>query len=494
MKLSKYGFNVALVLLLVPGIARAADPELVQLINKEASLFASTNNSGERSSGSYSPAAPERYNISGPLAFAIDYGNKGVVRGHGRCSTQDGIELTNLLDTITDETGQTGAMYCYCGLDNYTPLNGTATNLSGPWAYIGFSDESQCASNCAGLCAMQLARWYNYSSDLALQTAVFNAYVSSSKMVTTQTYVDNVLSGKQTRITQTGTNKLMTFGNGTGATPGSRDIVSTLGTSTSATTVPTVGPIVTAVNNKQDAVNGTANYVMTGTGTSGTVGEKPVYSATTNYTNALVTAQTINTAAMEAANGELTCIDNDCLLWQIRTTTPSGLSIRIDFNPDTSISGTSVCWRNLSNEGNYANYDGTCSASTLSYIGASGSKSGKWGTVFSYGDVSGISVCSSTTKNSVGTIVATDAQAAVLDSEYLAQTGIGLGDTELNTNYHCWCKMENPGTSKWIYVRTVNYGGSVGARCSDICVNDCARDVRDNSSGNFRTTMYGTIN
>ncbi len=338
---------------------------------------------------------------------------------------------------------------------------------------------------------MKLSKYgFNVALALLLVPGIIGSAFADTGTITSREYVDDLLDTKQAQIPALNTNTIVTYGTSDGVI-GQQTIVTALGTDATATTSPTAGAVNTGLSAKQNIANGTANYVMTGTGTAGTLGEKPVYSATTNYTNALVTAQTINTAAMDAANSELTCIDNDCLLWQIRTTTPSGLSIRIDFNPDTSISGTSVCWRNLSNEGNYANYDGTCSASTLSYIGASGSKSGKWGTVFSYGDVSGISVCSSTTKNSVGTIVATDAQAAVLDSEYLAQTGIGLGDTELNTNYHCWCKMENPGTSKWIYVRTLNYGGT---RCSDICVNDCARDVRDNSSGNFRTTMYGTIN
>ncbi|MBO4700938.1 MAG: hypothetical protein J5620_04295 [Alphaproteobacteria bacterium] len=501
-------FFVALLSSLTIGSAYADNPDLMSLIgvSSAGSDWAVISNSGDDTMGNAST-----YNLSASdhNSFAVDYGNSGVIRGHGRCSTRAGTDpwsnrtydviSSNFVDSLTDETGNSGAQYCYCGLDSYTASGGSAQSLSGPWV---FNFDAEGADDCAVVCAENCVSslMFDDPGSLAFRSAVFNAYASGasggssgiSSVVTTQTYVDNAINAKQAKITTTGTNKLMTYGASTGATPGSRDIVSTLGTSTTATTVPETGPIVAGIANKQDAVNGTANYIMTGTGTAGTVGEKPVYSTTNNYSNALVTAQTVNTAATTAANSELTCIDNDCLLWQIRTTTPSGLSIRIDFNPDTSISGTSVCWRNLSNEGNYANYDGTCSASTLSYIGASGSKSGKWGTVFSYGDVSGITVCSSTTQNSVGTKVATDAQAAVLDSEYLAQTGTGLGDTELNTDYHCWCKMENPGTSKWIYVNTRNYGSST--RCSDMCVNDCARSVRDNDGGNFRTTMYGTIN
>ena len=290
------------------------------------------------------------YNLSMSSSFAVDYGSAGYITGRGYCSTRAGDESAwdwgnnsyellpaNMVDNLTNETGQTGARYCYCKLDKYVPSGGSAQSLTGPWVYVSDMDNvssGNCTHSCFQHCMDSIA--YTESDRLAYRAAVFSAYPSwkpgDPVTVTTQTYVDNALNAKQAKITTTGTNKLMTYGASTGATPGSRDIVSTLGTSTTATTVPETGPIVAGIANKQDAVNGTANYIMTGTGTPGTVGEKAVYSTTNNYSNALVEAQTVNTAATTAANSEMSChtyasgqsqTPANCLLWQINTSGPT---------------------------------------------------------------------------------------------------------------------------------------------------------------------------
>ncbi len=389
MKLSFTGFNVALVLLLVPGIAWADDSNLGQIIGiTELGSYAAINNSGQ-SSGDVDPS---NYGLTLNNTFGVNYNNdKGMIRGNARCSATSG---SGQQTEIPDQTGQSDANNCFCNLFDYTPSGGSAQSfLSNPWTIVPVAD---CANDCADTCGSYLSKLES-GNMIAFRSAILPSYVPMSSdgdgsTITTQTYVDNKLATKQAKITTTGTNKLMTYGASTGATPGSRNIVSTLGTSTTATTVPEVGPIVTGLNGKQNTVNGTANFVMTGTGTAGTVGEKPVYSSTNNYDIALVEAQTVNTAATTAANSELSCIDNDCLLWQINTSGPAGISTRIYLDP--SINGISNCYRSLDGTTNSNGTKGqiSCSNDTLSLIGATGSKSGRWGIVFSYGEITGMGV------------------------------------------------------------------------------------------------------
>ena len=98
-------------------------------------------------------------------SFAVAFGNNGFVRGHGRCSTRAGTNpwITNtsytvadsdIVSTLADETGQDGALYCYCQLDDYTPSGGTAQKASSKWFYVG--SRSDCAGQCSGLCPYYL--------------------------------------------------------------------------------------------------------------------------------------------------------------------------------------------------------------------------------------------------------------------------------------------------------------------------------------------------
>ena len=495
MKLSFTGFNVALVLLLVPGIARAENPDLMTLIgaSSRGEGLAARDNSGNDQNDN---ASTYGLSSSDHNSFAVDYGNSGVVRGHGRCSTRAGtdpwnwdgdyeIYPENFVENLTDETGQSVAQYCYCGFDSYTPLNGTATALSGPWFFnedYG-DDEIYCADNCAWGCAADLLS--DNESSLVFRAAMFNAYAPSSSAsgdaITTQTYVDNALNTKQAKITTTGTNKLMTYGASTGATPGSRDIVSTLGTSTTATTVPETGPIVAGIANKQDAVNGTANYIMTGTGTAGTLGEKPVYSATNNYTSALVTAQTINTAAANAANSELSCIDNDCLLWQINTSGPTTMQTRVDLNQiDLStlinVAGVKYCFKRLSN-GN-ASYSGICQVTNYS----------DWGVTFNLDGIetkiSGISACSILEGSNAGEIAYDQEQ---VQADYESNLAAAPTSNSQRGKY-CYCKLTDPSntTTGWVFS---DYNAS---ECAYYCAYKCANSVKGVYNSNpVKETLFG---
>ena len=131
--------------------------------------------------------APSDAGIAGdPRAFAVAYGDKGMITGHGRCSTQEGVfdfnfdtntmtEIT-IVDSLPDTTGQ----YCYCQLDGYKSASGEITPItSAPWVFFndgGSADD--CASGCAGFCAGDLQN--DYVSSRAFRAAVFNASSTSA--------------------------------------------------------------------------------------------------------------------------------------------------------------------------------------------------------------------------------------------------------------------------------------------------------------------------
>ena len=107
----------------------------------------------------------EYYGISDKNSFAVDYAGKGILTGHGRCSTQAGVrefdsstntagEIT-IVNTLTDETGQEGAQYCYCQVDGFTPTGGDKVIVtSAPWVFFNNSwSADDCAANCAFYCA-----------------------------------------------------------------------------------------------------------------------------------------------------------------------------------------------------------------------------------------------------------------------------------------------------------------------------------------------------
>ena len=124
-----------------------------------------------------------------PMAFAVDYGTKGIIKGHGRCSTRPAAENPwdedandgegtynvisgNFVSSLTDETG-TG-QYCYCQLDSYAPVSGSAIALSAPWVFRDdFGGAGDCASDCAYRCARDMRK--SGSSSLAFRAAVLGS-------------------------------------------------------------------------------------------------------------------------------------------------------------------------------------------------------------------------------------------------------------------------------------------------------------------------------
>ena len=240
---------------------------------------------------------------------------------------------------------------------------------------------------------------------------------------------------------------------------------------------------------------GAGETIITYTGASGTIGERGIYNDASSYdattdADKIITASALNGAVSNISTTEtskLTCYDANCTLWSIGTQTAYGMT-PIDWSARVSINGTGHCDRRLSGLGYVT--DDPCSAETLSYIGATDSKSGKWGTVFPYGDVYGKSVCS--TISSGDYAVATDAQTTILDDEFASQTGVGG-----NTGGYCWCKMESPAVSKWVFRRAWN--AAPADNCATYCAAYCGgkgnaennRGLRTNAS--LRAAMFGSI-
>ncbi len=102
------------------------------------------------------------YGISGKNSFAVDYGDKGIITGHGRCSAEGGSGTVllggtgtpTIKTTLTDNTGQSSGKSCYCQIDGYIK-NGIKQNVSAPWVYL--SNPDGCANQCVSVCAQFIA-------------------------------------------------------------------------------------------------------------------------------------------------------------------------------------------------------------------------------------------------------------------------------------------------------------------------------------------------
>ena len=152
-----------------------------------------------------------------------------------------------------------------------------------------------------------------------------SAALADSSSVTSKKYVDDFMAGYQNKIPGSGADKLMIYDDSDDGI-GEKTIVSSLGNDTSATNIPNVGAVKTGIDGKQDTINGTAGYVMMGTGTAGDVGERAIYGATTRYEDSLVTAESVNNGVINAVNNSLRRVnangepDDNGTLWEIADT------------------------------------------------------------------------------------------------------------------------------------------------------------------------------
>ena len=122
------------------------------------------------SDSEYSPNYNEsKYGITQNGEFVVDYGTKGIIKGHAQCSSQDRTTTT----TLPDSAGY----YCYCQLDSYTPVSSGSIALSAPWVYhYEYDDDDDCELGCAQSCAQYMLGTASYY--LAFRAAMLGSVTS----------------------------------------------------------------------------------------------------------------------------------------------------------------------------------------------------------------------------------------------------------------------------------------------------------------------------
>ena len=100
---------------------------------------------------------------------------------------------------------------------------------------------------------------------------------------------------------------------------------------------------------------------------------------------------------------------------------------------------------------------------------------GTWKTVFSYGNVSGISTCVATAPSgSMGTV-------KTADGTHLSASG---GQT---SGQYCWCKMTHPMSSLWAF--RADRGSA--SDCASSCTDYCGNRVQGNAA--LRGGLFGSV-
>ena len=326
------------------------------------------------------------------------------------------------------------------------------------------------------------------------------AYADNESAVTSKSYVDAALSGKQDILESRSGDIIVTYPRN-GGSPIVHEIKDELGSesNTSDTGLPTAESVDGATGGKIERLaNLPNNNIVTYSMNTYEPTSTPIYDNTVNtFGNGVVRAGTLNSAIGSAVQDELIQVDENNVasatgtLWRINTSAPVALPVSKTL--DASINGTGDCYRRLNGQ---SHGNGTCSADTLSYLGAntSSNKSGKWGTVFPYGDVSGISVCSSLKPTAAyygdenweynWGYIANSSENQTLSSEYTSQAGNG---TLSGNQFYCWCKMENPAVSSWVF-RDTNDDSSF---CALNCAYSCVSGVLYNAD--FRGAVFGAV-
>ena len=149
--------------------------------------YASTNNNGQFKEY-VANNGQSFYGLTNNNTWSVYYGsNKGMLMGQGHCSTQPGNNNNNqwtnptIIQNLTDETGQTGAQYCYCNVTGYKDGNGNMQSLSSGWV---FNNDGEYAADCALYCAENCSRnmGRNTASALALRAALLGEIESVPAM------------------------------------------------------------------------------------------------------------------------------------------------------------------------------------------------------------------------------------------------------------------------------------------------------------------------
>ena len=98
------------------------------------------------------------YGLTESGTFAVEYDGKGILKGRARCSYQSGTSSNSDPDAITKVTtlSDSTGTYCWCLVDEYTPVGGSPMSLTGPWVYRNdMGTEDDCEGPYAMACAWQ---------------------------------------------------------------------------------------------------------------------------------------------------------------------------------------------------------------------------------------------------------------------------------------------------------------------------------------------------
>ena len=130
-------------------------------VNNVESLVGAINSNGTYEEWSNLPQSESGLNQ--PNTWITKFDGVGSVYGMGRCSKTQGTKglssgetwaNVTKFDTLTDETGQNGAQYCYCNITGYKPADGNLQSLSSLWFFYQDADNADdCGSACSILCA-----------------------------------------------------------------------------------------------------------------------------------------------------------------------------------------------------------------------------------------------------------------------------------------------------------------------------------------------------
>ena len=164
------------------------------------------------------------------------------------------------------------------------------------------------------------------------------AYADSTP--TSKHYVDSVLLQKEGIMNAKSVDTLVTYPK-TGGDAVERPIKSSItDTSTTDASVVTAGAANTKIETKQDKViKASDRIVMTYSDTDGVTYGRAVYDATDNqWSNGVVTAQTLNDAVVAAVNSELTPVEG--IGWRINTE-PTTLDF-VDTNPPFQMTNKTI--------------------------------------------------------------------------------------------------------------------------------------------------------